>query len=107
MPLAAAPPTLTRALKDRLGDIAAPGAAFDATDVIITGRSRRLIFIWNREKRWIVATEHGGRGYNDPLFAYDLGQEDRSVTLAQERVAFPDTLCSTAISLLDVQPSKP
>jgi hypothetical protein len=104
---AGAPPALLAALKEHVGDIAAPGTAFDATDVVVTGRSRRLIFVWNVGRRWIVATEHGGRGYNDPIFAYDLSQDDRTATLVQERIAFPGTVCSIASSLLSFEPPKP
>src|SRR5208337_4506280 len=73
-----APPALARALRDHIGEIAAPGTSFDPTDVVVTGRDRRLIFIWHSGRRWIVATEHGGRGYNDPIFAYDLSDDQRN-----------------------------
>ena len=53
---------LLQALKERIGEVVPPGATLDATDVVVIGQSRRLIFIWNMGKRWIVATEHGGRG---------------------------------------------
>jgi len=94
------PPALLRALKERFVDIVASGEKFDATDVVVTGRNRRLIFIWNMGVRWIVATEHGGFVYNDPIFAYDLGPDGQSATLVQERVAVPSTVCAAALSLL-------
>lgn len=104
---ATAPPVLLRALHERLGEIVAPGEAFDATDLVETGRNRRFIFIWNVGNRWIVATEHGGLGYDDPILAYDLDQDGRSATLVEERIAAPYTVCPTALILLEVGRSKP
>jgi hypothetical protein len=101
------PPGLLRALEEHVGEIVPPGAKLDATDVISTGRNRRLIFVWDVGRRWIVATEHGGRGYNDPIFAYDLSQDGRSAILVQDRIAFPQTVCSTAYSLLSFEHQKP
>ncbi|HXW25285.1 MAG TPA: hypothetical protein VEK73_11090 [Xanthobacteraceae bacterium] len=97
------PLTLQNALKDKVGDVAAPGEPFDSTDVVVTGRNRRAIFVWERGRRWVVATEHGGRGYNDPVLAFDLSPDGVSVTLVAVRTAFPQTLCSTAHELLDVR----
>ena len=101
------PPALLRALEEHVGKIVPPGAEFDATDVVRTGQNRRMIFVWNVGRRWIVATEHGGLGYNDPIFAYDLSQDGRSATLVQERVALPQTVCATASSLIGFESAKP
>lgn len=98
------PSALLQAVHARVGELVAPGERFDATDVVRTGRDRRVIFIWNAGTRWIVATEHGGRGYNDPIFAYDLSQDGQIATLMDERIAFPNSVCSTASSLLGVKP---
>jgi hypothetical protein len=102
-----APPALLRALRQDVGELVAPGGRFDATDVIVTGQNRRLIFIWNVDRRWIVATEHGGFGYNDPIFAYDLSQDGRDATLVEQRIANPHTICSTASSLVTFEVQKP
>src|SRR5690348_13328826 len=59
------PGGLPPALRDEIGDIALPNQDFDATDVVMTGRRVRFIFVWNKGSRWLVATEHGGRGYYD------------------------------------------
>jgi hypothetical protein len=99
-----APAALLRALKARIGEVVPPAADFDSTDVVVTGRSRRLIFIWNVGRRWVVATEHGGIVYNNPIFAYDLSRDSRSAVLVQERSALPKTVCSTASSLLGSAP---
>ena len=95
-----APPVLVRALVERVGEVVPAGAKFDATDVAWTGKNRRLIFVWNLSNRWVIATEHGGIGYNDPIFAFDMSQDGREAVLLQERIAFPDSVCSTASSLL-------
>jgi hypothetical protein len=102
-----APPAVLRALEEHVGKIVPPGAKFDATDVVVTGQNRRMIFVWNVGRRWVVATEHGGRGYNDPIFAYDLDQDGLSAALVQERIAFPGTVCATASSLLTFESQKP
>jgi len=96
------PPALLWALTRDLGEYSPPGGHFDATDVVVTGRSRRLIFIWNAGRRWVVATEHGGIGYNNPILAYDLNKDDEFATLVATRIAFPKSVCSTATGLLAV-----
>jgi hypothetical protein len=95
-----APAALMQALIARVGFIVAPNEKFDATDVIRIGRSRRFIFIWNVDRRWVVATEHGGLGYNDPIFAYDLGKDRLSATLIKEQAAFPNSVCRVASDLI-------
>jgi hypothetical protein len=100
-----APPALWRRVT-RGGEIVPPGADFDSTDLQIVGKSRRLIFIWNRGPRWVVATEHGGLAYNDPISAYDLSDDKRHVTFIKAQIAFPKTVCSTALELLNFQSSK-
>ena len=101
------PHGLASSLKDQLGELVPPDAPFDATDVVVTGFNRRLIFIWNAGRRWIVATEHGGIGYSDPIFAYEVNPQSGGATLIAERTAFPDTVCATAQALLNVAGSNP
>jgi len=95
-----APASLVQALTQRIGKLVAPGARFDETDVLITGRNRRLIFIWNAGTRWIVATEHGGYVYNDPIFVYDLSPDSQSATFVEERIAGPKTVCTIASGIV-------
>jgi hypothetical protein len=95
-----APAALRQALKQHVGDIVAPDEKFDATDVVVTGRNRRLIFIWNLGNRWIVATERGGRVYDRPIFAYDLSHDGQSTTLVREGAGG----CGMALSLLGLAP---
>jgi hypothetical protein len=94
------PVVLRNAVKQKLGYLVPPRPEFDATDVVVTGQNRRLIFIWTRSNVWVVATEHGGRGYNDPILAYTVDQSGKRITLAAERIASPNTVCSTARELL-------
>lgn len=95
-----APAPLVQALTEHVGEVVPAGALFDTTDVIVFGRNRRLIFIWNRGTRWVVATEHGGIGYNDLVFAFEVNQNDGKAILLREEVAFRSTLCTTASALL-------
>lgn len=100
------PPGLRTALARDVGDIVLAGAPFDATDVVVTGRHRRLIFVWHRGSRWIVATERGGRGYSAPVFAYDVSPDGSAATPVARRIAFPSTVCATALALLTVPPQQ-
>jgi hypothetical protein len=98
-----APPALVRALTQRIGEVVPVGARFDTTDVIWfePGKFRRLMFIWNLSNRWVIATEHGGFVYNDPIFAFDISRDRREAVFLGENIAHPDSICSTASSLLD------
>ena len=98
--LSATPAALQRAVHDTVGDIVPAGEPFDATDVATVGRFRRLIFIWNTGRRWLVATEHGGIAYNDPIFAYVLSEDDRQATLVETVEALPNTVCAKATTLI-------
>jgi len=101
-----APAILRTALAQSVGDIVPAGAPFDATDVVMTGRNRRILFAWNRGNRWVVATEQGGRGYSDPVFAYDVGLDGSMATMVAQRSAFPSTVCATALALLTLPPQQ-
>jgi hypothetical protein len=96
---------VARALAERVGEVMPAGAWFDAGDAVIFG-NRRLIFVWNLGKRWVVATEHGGFIYNNPIFAFDLSEDGRRATFVQERIVSPDSVCSIAPSLLEKVPAK-
>jgi hypothetical protein len=98
--LKSVPAGLRDAVRQKFGEVVAPGAPFDATDVVTTGHFRRLIFVWQRGNRWVVATEHGGLGYNDPILAYSVRANGQWVRLVAERIALPKTVCSTAEGLL-------
>ena len=93
------PDGIPDALRVHLGKIALPGQAYDATDVVQTGINRRYIFAWRRDNLWIIATEHGGRGYNDPIMAYNISTDGR-VTLLHRRLSFPQGVCSDARAMV-------
>jgi hypothetical protein len=98
------PPALLRALNEDVGELVPPGGEFDSTDVVRTGKNRRLIFVWNRGQRWVVATERGGRVYDNPVYAYDIGQDERRAVLVNQQVG---NVCSVAMGLLGVGTSLP
>jgi hypothetical protein len=99
MSSASIPDGVPPALQDQLGQIALPGAQFDATDIVSTGSSRRYLFVWHRESRWIVATEHGGRGYNDPILVYDLSADGKVAKLVRRLISEPSAVCTDAAAM--------
>ena len=89
--LSDAPGEIRQSLKKRAGDIVNPGEPFDATDVVTHGAHFwRLVFIWHRGSRWVVATEHGGIAYGNPIFAFDLREDGQPIET--EFDAIPRTL---------------
>lgn len=99
-----APAALIQSLKDEVGDIARPDEKFDATAAVNIGRNRRLAFIWNEGRRWVVATELGSDIYSNPIFAYDLTPGGQRATPVEQRIALPDKLCATASELIAARP---
>jgi hypothetical protein len=99
VPLTQVPPILLQTLIDNFGEFAPPMGSFDRTDYIMVGRSRRLAFFWKADNKWIVATEHGGFGYNNPVFLYHLDEGERNAVLMAQKIAFPNTLCAVASEL--------
>ena len=92
------PLPLAKTLQDQLGYLAEPNESFDATDVVNTGHSNRLIFVWNRGNIWLVARERGGIAYNDPIQTFKL--ENGKAKLIGERSALPNTVCSVAHAMM-------
>jgi len=41
-----------------------------------------------------------GAKFDDPIFPFDMSQDRREAIFLQERIAFPESVCSTASSLL-------
>ena len=99
VPLTQVPSILLQTLIDSVGEIAPPGRSFDRTDVVMFGRNRRLAFFWKADNKWIVATEHGGFGYSNPIFLYHLDEGERKAVLMAQKIAFPNTLCAVASEL--------
>jgi hypothetical protein len=94
------PALLQQSLRSSLGEIALPGQRFQATDVYVGGPDRRFIFVWHRGDRWLVAMEHGGIAYNDPILLYQIGRS-RSLRLLRTEEAIPPTVCGTAIRMIN------
>ena len=95
------PLSLRPALPD---DIALPGEPFDATDVYVKGHNhRRYIFVWNIGTRWIVAMEQGGIALRAAIFIYDLGKDDKTALLIEQRFTFPESACAAAAKLVEIK----
>ena len=99
VPLRQVPSILLQTLVDDFGEFAPRAGRFDRTDVVMVGRNRRLAFFWNADSKWIVATEHGGFGYNNPIYIYHIDGDGRKAGLMAQTIAFPETLCTVAASL--------
>ncbi len=100
------PMGVRKALAKQTGPMAQPGQPFNLSDVIDARKPLpqwRGIFVWGRGTRWVVATEHGGRGYNDPVFVFDATANGKRVALTTSKVAGPATVCATAQDLLNTQ----
>jgi hypothetical protein len=92
------PSSLRQSLRASFGEIALPGQAFLATDVGTGGPDRRFIFVWRTGDRWLVATEHGGIGYNDPIMLYRPANGAPRLLRSEE--ALPPTVCATAVRMI-------
>ena len=106
MAFADIPAGVRKALMEKTGDIAPPGQPFNVTDVVQGGKPlpfSRGIFVWNRGTRWVVATEHGGIAYSDPVYAFGVAANGKGIHLIAEKTAAPRTVCATAKILLDAQ----
>lgn len=82
-----------------LGRFALPGQAFDDHDVVVTGMSRRLVWLRRRDTRWVVAVEVGGKAPFEAVIAYEMGYDGSIIAIRQER-AFPATICQITERML-------
>jgi len=88
------------ALRARIGPFALPGAPFNAGDVVDRSQTMwRLILIWRNGPTWLVAAEHGGRGYNIPLFVFEADSAGK-LDLRTCETAQPQTFCIVARRLV-------
>ena len=99
--LSEVPALVLDTFRARVGEIASPGETFDSTDVVVIGRNKRIIFVWNRDGRYLFATEQGGIAYNDPVFVYQVDPKTHTVKLISEEIAFPATVCNVAGSMAE------
>ena len=98
------PMAVRKALAQKTGPMAMPGQPFNATDVVSKPLPfSRGIFVWSRGTRWVVATEHGGIAYNDPIYVFDAVHDRKRVVLTTSKTAVPATVCATAQDLLNTQ----
>lgn len=97
--LSKAPAALRTALARDVGEMAEPGGSFNATDVVDPRLpANRLIFVWQHADFWLVATEHGGIAYSDPVRLYRMSGS--KADLVETRSAIPNTVCAMANALL-------
>ena len=91
------PAEVRSALLAKTPDIVDSNQPFDATDVVMHGAHfNRFAFAWNGpDGRWIVATEHGGIAYDNPV--YTLVAPSAPQTGLQFAV-YPASIVSTIIS---------
>ena len=98
------PTAVRKALAKQTGAMAMPGQPFNATDAVTKPLPfSRGIFVWSRGTRWVIATEHGGIAYNDPIYVFDAVSDHKRVALTATRTATPATVCATAQDLLNTQ----
>ena len=65
--------------------------------------SRRYIFVWNIGNRWIVAAEQGGIALRAAISTYDLGKDDKTAVLMENRTTFPESVCAAATKLVETR----
>lgn len=95
------PEALLKALKEHVGDISPPGGAFNDSDVVSNGvPRRRVMFVWNRGKRYLIATERGGASLTTPFFLYEFDQKSNTASLVSEQTPPILSRCKLANSLI-------
>jgi hypothetical protein len=87
-----APPALIDALKRDIGRYVGPGEPFDRFDEVIVGVNKQILWIRQRENRWVVAYWHGGRFIQIPILVYELPLSGPAVLL-RSAGGFPQSAC--------------
>lgn len=84
-------------------DLARPGEPFNSTDIAVPGRKwRRVMFAWESGRRWIIATERGGRGYNNPVLVFDQVADSGDFRFSRHEIVLgPDKACAAAVSWIN------
>jgi len=88
------PPKVFEDFTRHVERLAAPEEQFDATDVIMTNKRRRLIRVVNLGSLWVIAYEHGGRAYHDHIVVYEISGAGNPVRLIANDIAFPKSVCA-------------
>ena len=100
------PAGVRKVLAEKTGEMALPGQPFNVTDVVSGDKPlpfSRGLFVWNRGTRWVIATEHGGIGYSDPIYAFGIAADGKGVKLIASKPAVPKTVCATAAALFEAR----
>jgi len=71
------PPGVSRSLALTFSSIASEGQPFNLSDVVQMKDGKpvpnvRVLFVWQRESRWVVGFEQGGRGYHTGTLGFDI-----------------------------------
>jgi hypothetical protein len=101
------PQPVRDALLATVKDIVDAGQPFDSTDVVRYGAHfDRFAFSWNIGSDWIIATEHGGFAYNNPVYVIRWTRPGNTANISGKQVAFPRTVCDAALQLFKAPASE-
>ena len=91
----ALPAGVRQDLKTRVSDLSPAGGPFSATDVG-SGPFTRFLTALHARGRYLVAYEHGGRGYHLDILTYEVS--DGVATLRNHQGAARDGLCAALLT---------
>ena len=80
-------------LKIRAPELSPAGGPFNASDVGVGPRTRFIAAVHYKD-RYVVAYEHGGRGYHVDLLTYSAGLADDAAAPLARHVAFDRPSCA-------------
>jgi hypothetical protein len=94
------PAPVREALQAKVQGIVDSTQPFDATDVVQHGaRFNRFAFAWTHDNQWIIATEHGGFVYSNPVYIINWKLGEPTAQVSAQEIAFRGDLCETVNSL--------
>jgi hypothetical protein len=84
-------------------EFAKPSEDFNSIDIFRPGlKNRRVIFVWERGRRWVVATERGGRRYNTPMMVFDQDPSTTSFRFSHlDAAGAIENVCRVATTLIN------
>ncbi len=91
----ALPAAIRQDLKSRVSDLSPAGGPFNATDVG-SGPFTRFLTALHVRGRYVVAYEHGGRGYHLDILTYEIN--DGVAKLRNHQGAARDGLCAPLLA---------